>query len=55
VRDGKPAVDKDALLKDRDTFTPDQLRAMGLRFLTEEHFYIDPLAQIVEATSKEVS
>ena len=51
VREGKPAVNKDALLADRALFTPDQLRAMGLRFTQEEHFYISPLAEIVEETT----
>ncbi len=40
VRQPEPQLNKDALLADRDKFTPAQLDAAGIRFAQDEQFYI---------------
>ena len=42
VREGDPEVNKNALLADRSHFTDEQLAAMGVKFESEEIFYIEP-------------
>jgi phage host-nuclease inhibitor protein Gam len=38
----KEEVNKQAIIADREGLTPEQLRAIGVRILQEESFYIDP-------------
>ena len=52
VRDSAPEVNKEALLADRAVLTEDQLQAMGLKFTTEEHFYITPKSNLIEGESR---
>lgn len=52
VRESDPELNKAALLADRPKLTPEQLRAMGIRFEQDEFFYIRPKSQIVESKSE---
>lgn len=52
VREPAPQVNKEALLNDRKRLTEEQLRVMGLEFSQEEHFYIEPKAEIAEGDTK---
>ena len=42
TRQAAPAVDKEALLKDRETLTTVQRLALGIQFVQDEQFYIRP-------------
>lgn len=50
VREAAPKVDKEALLADRGTLTPEQCAAAGIRFIQDENFYIRPKSDVAEAT-----
>jgi phage host-nuclease inhibitor protein Gam len=52
VREGEPEVAKDVLLADRAHLTADQLTTMGLRFESEELFYIEPKSQVAQGDTK---
>lgn len=49
----KAALDKKALLRDRETLTPQQLKLAGIRFDQEEKFFITPKAQTGERVTKD--
>jgi len=55
VRYGAPSLDKDQLLKDRDTIAPEVLKAAGIRFDQDEFFYFTPKSEVLESTSKEAA
>jgi len=42
IRTGKETVDKDALLADRQTLTPEQCTAAGIQFAQDEQFFLRP-------------
>lgn len=48
VREKDPEVNKDAIQADRSRLTADQLYAMGVKFTTEENFYIEPKSLVAE-------
>lgn len=55
VRDGKPTVDKDALLADRDKLSPEQQTALGIQFCQDEQFFIRPKPETADASVKEAA
>lgn len=52
VRHGDPEVAKDVLLADRANLSADQLAAMGLKFESEELFFIEPKSAVAAGDSK---
>lgn len=50
-----PQLLKAALLADRSNFTAEQLRAMGIKFTSEELFYITPKSQVAAGDVKEAA
>lgn len=44
----KVAPNKEALLRDRASLTEEQLKAAGIRFEQDEHFFIDPTSDAIE-------
>lgn len=44
----KEEINKQAIISDRENFTADQLRAVGLRVVQEEAFFVDPKLQELE-------
>ncbi len=50
VRDPEPEVDKDAILAARSRLTPKQLAAAGITITSDEHFFIDPHADLAPAS-----
>jgi hypothetical protein len=55
VREPAPQVDKPALLVDRATFTPEELRIMGIAFEQDELFFIDPKSEVAQGDSREAA
>lgn len=55
IRDGKPTVDKEALLKARATLTQKQLDTIGIYFDQEEQFYLRPKSQVAADTVKQAA
>lgn len=51
--DWKPILHKANLLRDRETITPEQLAEVGLKFVSEEHFFIAPKAESGERITKD--
>ncbi len=45
-----PTPDKNALLADREKFTPEQLTAAGIQFCQDEQFFIRPKAETAAET-----
>lgn len=45
-----PTPDKNALLTDREQFTPEQLTAAGIKFCQDEQFFIRPKPETAEET-----
>lgn len=52
VRLGAPEVDKQALLKDRHTLTPERLAQAGIKFAQDENFFIRPRSELTDETAK---
>jgi phage host-nuclease inhibitor protein Gam len=48
VRTPDPEVDKEALIADRESLSPKQLAAAGLRIEQPEKFYVQPKSQVAE-------
>lgn len=48
----KPVLNKDVLLRDRLTLTPEQLAVAGIRFKQEENFFITPAADAADRITK---
>jgi phage host-nuclease inhibitor protein Gam len=48
VRAPAPEVDKQALLRDRHTLTPERLAEAGLKFAQDENFFIRPRSELAE-------
>ena len=42
LRQAPPKPDKEALLADREKLTPEQLTAAGIRFVSDEEFFLTP-------------
>lgn len=55
VKESDPDISKTALLQDRSKFTAEQLRAMGIAFTSEEHFYVEPKSDVVIGDTKEAA
>ena len=50
IRQGNPAVDKNALLAARETLTPEQLNEAKIRFERDEQFFIRPKSEVAADT-----
>ncbi len=49
----EPKPDKNALLADREKFSPDQLTAAGIQFVQDEQFFIRPKPETAQETVRE--
>jgi len=52
VRQPEPKPDKDALLKDRENLSQEQIIAAGIQFVQDEQFFIRPNADTAEDTKR---
>jgi|WetSurMetagenome_2_1015567.scaffolds.fasta_scaffold450124_2 phage host-nuclease inhibitor protein Gam len=55
VRKPDPEVNKEALLSDRETLTPDQLGVLGVSFSRHEQWYLRPKPEMAEPSVKEAA
>lgn len=55
VRQPEPVPDKQAMLADRESLTPEQCKAMGIEFCQDEQFFIRPLLETAGETVKEAA
>lgn len=53
LRQADPQLDKDALLRDRDQLTRDQLDSLGIKFDDPDKFYVDPPNEKAEHSATE--
>lgn len=51
LRQPPPVLDREAILRDRDVLTAEQLESVGLRIAQDDTFYIDPPKAAPAATS----
>lgn len=55
VKRGKAALNKDAILRDREILTAEQLAVAGLTIEQAETFFIEPKSEVVDRVTKEVA
>ena len=55
IRDGKPSIDKDKLLADRDKIPSEVWELAGMRVVQEELFFFTPKSEVLESTTKEAA
>lgn len=55
LRYPEPRVDKEALLADRNEFNEEELRAMGIRFVQEEQFFLRPKPETAKLESRDLA
>jgi phage host-nuclease inhibitor protein Gam len=48
----KETIDKEALLADRTTLTPEQITAAGIAFLQDEQFFLRPKPETAAASTE---
>ena len=54
IRTPEPEVDKDKLIAARESLTPKQLAAAGVKFEQPEKFYVEPKSLVAETSTAEV-
>jgi hypothetical protein len=55
IRYGAPAIDKDAILADRDKIPAEALVAAGIAIKQDELFFFEPKSEVLEASTQEAA
>jgi len=55
IRYGEPEVNKEKVLSDRASLTPEQLQEVGLKIEQDENFFIRPKSEVAEQSVREAA